>query len=285
MEHLYYIPSGKIPVKGLIISLLSAVVLTLILSILYIALQWFIPFIYFNFFITLGLGIGVALSQHIALSTGKIRNIKYGYLLSILCGLLACYAQWALFISLLNEADGSLGGIWVRSSFNLNGFWMVFTHPQLLFQSLIPLNKAGTFMLKHNTVSGGLLWFIWAVEALIIIGLPILLSGVGKASMPFSELNNSWMEERELDGKLKPVVNKEELIAELGRGNFKILKDFLPAQNADDNYATVRIYESPNDPERYLTITNINHTINKKGESKKTEQTILEYFRITDPRF
>lgn len=285
MEHLYYRPSGKIPVKGLIISLLSAVVLTLILSILYIALQWFIPFIYFNFFITLGLGIGVALSQHIALSTGKIRNIKYGYLLSILCGLLACYAQWALFISLLNEADGSLGGIWVRSSFNLNGFWMVFTHPQLLFQSLIPLNKAGTFMLKHNTVSGALLWFVWCVEAVIIIGLPIFMSGAGKASMPFSELNNSWMEERELDGKLKPVVNKEDLITELGKGNFKVLKDFLPVQNTDDNYATVRIYESPNDPDRYLTVTNISHTINKKGESKKTEQTILEYFRITDPRF
>ena len=66
---------------------------------------------------------------------------------------------------------------------------------------------------------------------------------------------------------------------------FDLPQGFLPEQNTDDNYATVHIYESPNDPDRYLTVTNISHSINKKGESKKTRQTVLEYFRITDPHF
>jgi hypothetical protein len=74
MEHLYYKPSGKIPVKGIFISLITASVITVILSIIYIALQWFIPFIYLNFFIAAGLGFGVGGGIFIAIGAGKIRK-------------------------------------------------------------------------------------------------------------------------------------------------------------------------------------------------------------------
>jgi len=45
---------------------------------------------------------------------------------------------------------------------------------------MLSLNKAGTFTLKHNTVSGTLLWVVWVIEALIIIGAQILFSLFGE---------------------------------------------------------------------------------------------------------
>ena len=204
MEHLYYKPSGKIPVKGIFISLITAFILTVMLSIVYIALQWFIPFIYLNFFIAVGLGLGVGGSVFIAIGLGKIRNTKYDHLLAGISGLLAWYSQWTLFVSLMYEAEGSTGGgMWVRSSFNLTGFWRVFTHPDILFQAMLNLNNAGTFTLKHNTVSGTLLWVVWAIEALIIIAVPIVFSISGRATTPFSEQNDQWMTGRDLEWKLK----------------------------------------------------------------------------------
>jgi len=282
MEHLYYQPSGKVPVKGIFISLIMAVVITVVLSIIYIALQWFIPFIYLNFFIAAGLGFGIGGGVFIAIGAAKIRNTTYERVLAVLCGLLGWYCQWALFVSLLSEAEGSMGGgMWVRSSFNLTGFWTILTHPEILFRAMLSLNDVGTFTLKHNTVSGTLLWVVWVIEALIIIGAPILFSLSGRATTPFSEQNNEWMEDREVEGKLKTVTDPDDMIKELTTGNLKCLKDFLPADDLSTDYATLRIYESPGDPISYISVTNISHTADKKGESKKEAKTVIEYYRIT----
>jgi len=282
MEQLYYKPSGKIPVKGIFISLIIAFMITVVLSIIYIALQWFIPFIYLNFFIAAGLGFGVGAGVFIAIGLGKIRNTKYECVLAVLCGLLAWYSQWALFVSLMSEADGSMGGgMWVRSSFNLTGFWYILTHPEMLFQAMLSLNDAGTFTLKHNTVSGTLLWLVWAFEAFIIVGAPVLFSLSGRSTTPFSEQNDQWMEEREVQGKLKTVNDPDQLTEELKSGNFQSLKDFLPADNLSNDYATLRIYESPGDPVSYISVTNISHKADKKGELKKETKLVIEYFGIT----
>jgi len=281
MEHLYYKPSGKIPLKGIFISLIAAFAITVILSIIYIALQWFIPFIYINFFIAAGLGFGVGGGVFIAIGSGKIRNTKYECVLAVLCGLLAWYCQWALFVSLMYEATGSMGGgMWVRSSFNLSGFWSVLTHPELLFQAMLSLNDVGTFTLKKNTVSGTLLWVVWVIEALIIIGAPVLFSLSGRSTSPFSEQNDQWMEERDVEGKLKTVTDPDQ-IKELNTGNLKSLKDFLPADDLSNDYATLRIYESPGDPVSYISVTNISHKADKKGSLKKETKTVIEYLRIT----
>ena len=59
MENLYYKPSGKAPALAFIGSLVLGTVSAIVLAIVYIALQWFIPIIYFNVFITLGFGAGL----------------------------------------------------------------------------------------------------------------------------------------------------------------------------------------------------------------------------------
>jgi hypothetical protein len=281
MEHLYYKPSGKAPVKGIFISLVTSFLITVILSIIYIALQWFIPFIYLNFFIAVGLGFGIGGGVFIAIGAGKIRNTKYEFMLAVLCGILAWYCQWSLFVSLMSESESTMGGgMWVRSSFNLTGFWYIFTHPQLLFQAMLSLNDAGTFSLKHNTVSGTFLWVVWVIEALIILGLPVLFALSGRATTPFSEHNDQWMEERDIEGKLKTVTDPEQIIRNLNTGNAISLKDYPQAEDSSNEYSTLHIYECPGDPVSYISVINISHTPDKKGELKKKSETVIEYLRV-----
>jgi hypothetical protein len=281
MEHLYYKPSGKIPVKGIFISLITTFLITGILSIIYIALQWFIPFIYLNFFIAAGLGFGLGGGVFIAIGAGKIRNTKYEFVLAVLCGILAWYCQWSLFVSLMSESESSMGGgMWVRSSFNLTGFWSIFSHPQILFRSMLLLNEAGTFSLKHNIISGTLLWVVWIIEFLMITGLPILFALSGRATTPFSEQNDEWMEERDIEGKLQTVIDPEQIIRDLNTGNLISFKNLPPADDLSDEYSSLRIYESPGDQVSYISVINISHTPDKKGELKKKAETVIEYLRV-----
>jgi hypothetical protein len=281
MEHLYYKPSGKIPVKGIFISLITTFLITGILSIIYIALQWFIPFIYLNFFIAAGLGFGLGGGVFIAIGAGKIRNTKYEFVLAVLCGILAWYCQWSLFVSLMSESESSMGGgMWVRSSFNLTGFWSIFSHPQILFRSMLLLNEAGTFSLKHNIISGTLLWVVWVIEFLMITGLPILFALSGRATTPFSEQNDEWMEERDIEGKLQTVIDPEQIIRDLNTGNLISFKNLPPADDLSDEYSSLRIYESPGDQVSYISVINISHTPDKKGELKKKAETVIEYLRV-----
>jgi hypothetical protein len=281
MEHLYYKPSGKIPVKGIFISLITTFLITGILSIIYIALQWFIPFIYLNFFIAAGLGFGLGGGVFIAIGAGKIRNTKYEFVLAVLCGILAWYCQWSLFVSLMSESESSMGGgMWVRSSFNLTGFWSIFSHPQILFRSMLLLNEAGTFSLKHNIISGTLLWVVWIIEFLMITGLPILFALSGRATTPFSEQNDEWMEERDIEGKLQTVIDPEQIIRDLNTGNLISFKNLPPADDLSDEYSSLRIYESPGDQVGYISVINISHTPDKKGELKKKTETVIEYLRV-----
>ncbi|PWS32134.1 hypothetical protein [Pedobacter paludis] len=284
MNDLYYKPSGTVPIAGIITAVVISLITSIGLTIAYIALQWFIPFIYFNFFITFGLGFCIPLGVNLGLGIGKVRSPKTATILATICALFVFYAQWVLFISLMYNASGSMGGgTWVRSSFNLDGFLYAFSHPEIIFKAILELNEVGTISIKHNIISGGFLWFIWVIEAVLIIFIPMLMASSGKASQPFSEQNNKWMKKRDLDGKIKFVENKGELERELSSGNFKILKEHLT--EVGDAYATVSIHESPGDQKRYLTVTNISHTVNSKGETKKNDKVIIEHFLITDLSF
>ncbi len=282
MENFYYRPSGIIPGKGVVLSIVTGIILTLLLSVVYIALQWFIPFIYLNAFITIGLGIGILVSLDFALGIGKIRNTKYAFILSVFCGLLALYAQWALFVSLMYEATGNMGGgTWVKSSFNLNGFWYIFTHPKLLFDAVISLNEVGTFSIKKSPVSGGFLWIVWLIEAVMIVGIPAILALSGKASKPFSELTDTWMHEKELETRLDFIEDKEGFVQKLINGNFEVLKPAPQESDLFTTYAEMIVFEAPGDGVKYLTIKNVAHSVDKKGNNKVDKTGVVEYFRIT----
>ena len=280
MENLYYRPSGKVPFLALIGSLVLGVLGAIVLAILYIALQWFIPIIYFNVFITLGFGAGIFFILDFCFKHWKLRNKGMAVLITLIIALLGFYAQWALFVSLMYNAEGTMGGdTWVKSSFNLEGFKAFFLHPFFIWEAIQDLNEVGTFSLKKNPVSGGMLWAIWGIEMLIIVLTPIILAFRGITIYPFSEKDETWMNKRILPGRFKFVEDQATVTSLLGNHDFAYIHEHLPEEEEHLSFATAEVYESDTDDHQYLTIYN-HQFIEKKGKVEEKKNEIIEFLRI-----
>ncbi|UIR55547.1 hypothetical protein LZQ00_14905 [Sphingobacterium sp. SRCM116780] len=281
MEEIYYKSSGKAPIGGVLSAIIAGLSVSVVLAIVYIALQWFIPIVYFNFLITLGLAFAVFYVIDFLCKTGKVRNRSIALLFTLLCSLTAYYAQWCLFVSLMFNAEGTMGGdMWVKSSFNLDGFLYFLSHPLDTFAGIQELNEVGTFSLKKSVVSGWPLWILWTIEAAAIVGYPLFLAFSGKTSTPFSEKDNEWMNKRELEKPIAAVQDKESLLHQLKGNDFKSLHVHLQEEELGNEFATVTVYESPGDDHQYISIVNHKLESNKKGEVVDKKKDIITYFRI-----
>ncbi len=273
----FYTPSGKFDATLTPAALFIIVISSLLLSIVYVALQWFIPFIYLNLFITIGFGIGLAVAGYYAVRFAKIRNPFVALILGVAAGLAGLYSQWALFVSLMSQADGSLAGVWVKTSFNLDTYTAVLFHPSILFEYLPALNEVGTFSIKSAQVTGVFLWLVWFIEAAIIVGCPVFgMWGFGKA--PFSEITGKWMDEKKWEGKLVPIdttmVNKD---------TFKLsdLKVIDAADNSHDKYhAVVTLHHAEGDPNQYMTVENVAHSVDDKGNAKEDKTEVVTHLLV-----
>ncbi len=280
MENLYYKPSGKVPVGALIGSLLVGIAGAVVLAVIYIALQWFIPIVYFNVFITIGFGAGLFFVLNFCFKQWKLRNKGVAMVITLLVALIGLYAQWALFISLMYNAEGTMGGdTWVKSSFSLEGFKAFFMHPSFIWEAMQGLNEVGTFTLKKSTVSGAALWAVWAIEMAIIILTPIILTFRGITIYPFSEKDEVWMNKRVLLGRLKYVEDKDAVVNTLANHDFAYVYDHLSEEEEHYSYATAEVYESDTDDYQYLTVYN-HQLVDKKGKLEEKKDEVIEFLRI-----
>ncbi|RKE43475.1 hypothetical protein [Sphingobacterium detergens] len=280
MENLYYKPSGKVPAFALIGSLVLGIVGSIILAIVYIALQWFIPIVYFNVFITLGFGAGLFYLLNFCFKQWKLRNKGVAIIITLIVAIVGFYAQWALFVSLMYNAEGTMGGdTWVKSSFSLEGFKAFFMHPSFIWEALQGLNEVGTFSLKKSTVSGGMLWAVWGIEMAIILITPIIMAFRGITIYPFSEKDEIWMNKRILPGRLKFVEDKDATANTLANHDFAYVYDHLSDEEEHFSFATAEVYESDTDDHQYLTIYN-HQFVEKKGKMEEKKDEVIEFLRI-----
>lgn len=279
MDSLYYKASGKAPISGILLMLIGGTIAGILLSIVYIALQWFIPFIYLNLFIAIGFGIGTYMALVFLLKKGKVRNPSIAVAIAFIVTIISYYSQWALYLSLLLQSSGG-GSFFVKTSFNLDTFLYEFMHPFDIMNNIKTLVGIGTFTLKGSVVKGGFLVFIWIIEALLIIAIaPIFISG--NAKEPFSELQDNWMEEKTLPINLK-FIEKENLQNfknELEKGNYLPLLELKNNDNPN-KYAVLKTYSIDGDDKQFLSIENVEITYNSKNEEKKDETDVVKYLQI-----
>lgn len=281
MNELYYKSSGKAPIVGVISTILAGIAVSVVLAIVYIALQWFIPIVYFNFLITFGLGFAIFYVMDFLYKSGKIRNRGLAILLTLICSLVAIYVQWCLFVSLMFNAEGTMGGdMWVKSSFNLDGFLHFIMHLNDTLAGIQELNAIGTFSLKKSVVSGGALWFVWAIEFAFILFYPLWLTWSGKTTEPFSEKDNDWMEKRHVEKLIPYVTDVPKLEEQLKARDYTYLKTHLEENEPANAFATITVYESDGDDHQYISVANHRLETNKKGEVEDKKDDVITYFKV-----
>lgn len=264
-----YTPQGYASPSAILITLAIGILSSLILPIIYIILGRLIPNIWFIAIIAFLLGMGLGFFIDLGVKIGKLRNKKIVTIIAIFCGLFAFYVQWVFFDTLVYSRKGF--------TFNLSAddikiladdFFFLFTHPNILFQEIVNLNEVGSFRIKGtDTVSGLLLWIIWAGEFIVILGGIIFAVLNGQVTKPYSEINDQWMKKRKTLNRIPLVENKEFILSELSNRNFVVLNDD-PSLLNEQNYAEVIVFESPGDPTKYISILNVSNPTGKAKDKK-----------------
>lgn len=279
----YYKPSGKFSLIFILNLLLVSVTAFPILGLLYAYCIWYIPFVYVNFFITLGFGFLIGfVTALFVIKKGKVRNPFLGLFIGLIAAFFALYFHWAIWIDLVINAGESYGsdriGITVSNIEFLQVFSLIF-RPDLVFEYISQINEYGTWGIRGATASGAFLWVVWSIEFSIVIAISGFLSYL-EAKKPFSESTNSWYEEITLPA-LSYIKDQQQMIADILASNhssFDLLSKSIDSES--DSHSVFTLYKSKSG-KNYLSVDNKTSKVDGKGNIKFDSDEIVEYIAIS----
>lgn len=258
---MYYKPGKGISVLGILICIAVAIIASLIGGLTYVYASWFIPFIYVNFLLTLGYGFILGFAMDYAFKFGKVRGFAYQKGLAIIAGLIGLYVAWAIFVAVVTEAS---------SPFEM------LTKPLEVWTFIRLINVTGLWTIVGDSpVTGGFLWMVWIIEALMIVGVTFVKAD---ESRPFCETSNQWMKETVLKPYLH-ISNIAVFRTELEQKNYATLRD-LPRDRADTHHAKFTLYKSPQLNDYYLLAENVVIIVDKDGKTEFTSSVFIPYLKI-----
>ena len=276
----YYQPSHKTPVAGILLLLAGGVATAALLALMYIYAVWYIPFVYINCLLCLGFGLVLGVALALLVRLGKLRSPVAVGGLALLLGAAAVYLEWGVFLTLLLNTQETAAGTEGGTSFSAPVLAGFLTHPAVMWEAMRQVNTTGTWSLKGSTPSGVFLWVIWVIEAAIILAGAYWLAH-GQATEPFSETSNEWADDELLPQPVGYIQDAAATRMALETGRFQQLAPHLDAA-ALAPFARLKMHSAPNDPNcRYLTLQNVKPTVDKKGKTSQTVDTIVKYLAIS----
>lgn len=285
MTNLYYQPSGRFTVSGILGLLGVGALVAVPLALLYVYAVWYIPFIYINFAVTLGFGLGLGWALKKMVRAGKLRNPRLVGWLSVAIGVWAWYVQWCVYIALLAGAGDteSLGSraSFTHTTFQEDVFLGSLFNPVAVLSVLPGLAEEGTWSIFKVTVSGVFLYLIWLAEFLIIVFFAWSLPHT-EAGVPFSELADEWAEKTTLPQSAIHCADAAATKAALEAADWDHLQ--LRPQDEDTAlapFSRLHFYRAPSDPECcYLSLENVTIELDKNGKSSEKTADVVEYLRV-----
>lgn len=238
-------------------------------GIVYQLLVTWIPFIYINILLTLGFGALLGAITGLGLKRGQLRN---NMIAALLCTVIGAGAVGFTHLAAYEKTLRSVASETGTSASELR--------EKLTFQQFIELKaklgwKIGKVSASGSNLSGGFVYFVWGVEALIIVGLSIGL-GIGMVSDPYCEGCKEWTTEHKLPdrqgssgsikadaeaGKLDPIVQRKD-------------------QGSDLLAYTVHSCPKCKDSS-YLTVDKVTLKEKKKGEMERSTEAIVSRAVLT----
>jgi hypothetical protein len=279
----FYQPSNRFSVGGLLLYVLGGVATAAVLALVYVYAVWYIPLIYVNFFATVGFGLVLGLVLSRLARAGKLRNPALAGGLALLVGLVAEYLQWGVYLTLLvNTTDVDEFGSGLRqfsiasTTFSPDLFLNIISRPGAMLSVISQVSETGSWSLFGAQVSGVVLWLVWLVEAVIVVGLPALTAR-SAAKAPYSETAGEWAVEEAMTRRAPLFTVAGEAAAALQSGQLQPL-----AVNSDPVFCRLKLYAAPNDATcRYASLEQVRIDIDDKGKTSEKTVDLLEYLVLT----
>ena len=242
-----YTESGIAPVVNVIGLFFTAIVFIFALSLLYNILIRFISFVYVNVIIIVGFGYSLAyLSRYLNIAF-KIRSKKKSMIITGVITLLAMYIQWAIFMYVISVDDLAP---WQDILIILD----IFLNPYYIFSSLAELNQYGTWEVGKTAINGGILWFIWCLEALLIVAIPLRLYFLFDI-LPFSEKDNRWYKKRRIDKEFEYISLRSHFLKSFYESPIETINSLGKPDYR--RYSNIYIYSDKNHRSYLIEIENV----------------------------
>lgn len=185
----YYRHSGHLNPAGVAVAGLAGVVVAAVLCVPYAYADKYCPEIHLNGLVCAAYGAALGVVPALLLQRFKVRNLPVSLAVIALVAAVGLYGSWAAWEAILTR-----GGM-----ANLRP---LLTHPRDVAELAVDINSVGTWSIgsvgstagsSHpSNTSGVFLWVIWAVEAVTILGVPLLVGRSMLAGKPFCDACDRW---------------------------------------------------------------------------------------------
>ena len=268
-QHLVYQESGKVNSAKFLIAIIAAVAISILLGYVYVLIMMFIPIIYLNVLITIGLGILLGWIARAATRFSHNRNKRSQLLFAVLLGVLVTYFHYVAY--LLYMMDGAVPSL----SLYLSQLPWIVMEPGSFFSFLSVVNELGPWSIFGLTFSGVLLALVWLLEALIIIGAPVL-TVFGSDPYPYAESLGKWYPKFTLSEEFASISGTTSLINDLQADPLKTIEEL--GMGTATRYSKIHVFYLPKAKDNYLTFEKV--TIEDAEKGNKDSVLVLNNYRI-----
>jgi hypothetical protein len=252
-----------------IVGLLLGPILMALLSIIYAYINVYNPFIYVTMLVFIGLLSGILFIQKIVIRLSKCRNTNTSIVYGILTGLFGLYSIWCAFIYVMFRRENIPVDL-----------YNIILSPSLVYNTANNLSILGLYELFGISIKGGLLWFIWIVEAIGIIGAGAIGGFVAIHEQVFCEDCNKWANELNDDIRLA-IENRDEAKKIIDSDIEKILS-FEIQENLNTEHIKVNLHQcSKCQNTNTVNVDLITYETNQKGEVKEKSEDFSSVFVIS----
>ena len=259
IETSYHKNSGSFGVLSPVYISVFGILSAIILGTIYAYAVFYIPFIYLNFLLTLGLGLVLGNIIGFAGKIGKARNKKLMLVSGIVVGLISLYVAWAA---------------WILA---LSGHQALVLSPVILIQVLGEVGKEGVWSMFGYTPTGVVLYAIWLIEAGMIVWFTVVACKDFMGETPFCERCSCWAEEKFEIWPLSLPEDPEQVREQMEHGELDGLKALSPQPEGTAAYSSLTLRSCPSCEEsRFLTFKLASTEVDSEGEATKNEVTVAE---------
>lgn len=261
----YYKNSGIVPPLAPILMFTVGAGITWLLAFIYAYAIAYIPLIYVSFILTGLFGLSIGMIVNLCGNFGKARNTKFSIASVLILGLFGLYACWAVWF----KAQGLKTGLFIA--------------PDILLKLIEVVAENGAWSIFDSTPTGGALYAVWGLEALIIVGVALYMVASNANDTPFCEECNQWADEEKVIGPLAPIMDAEGFKIGVDKGSFQAIMDLPLIEDRYVQYTLLKLLSCPGCERStlFLTVQGVTVDVDDEGKESTNETNIIKNLIIT----
>lgn len=241
-----------------------------LLSIIYAYIDVYNPLVYLAILVYLGYLFGIFMLHFIIVKVSKCRNKTASIIFGAILGVFTIYTNWVCFIYAFSQKMG--GELFFSEVLNPETLW--------LFMNIIAVD--GWYSLFGTTISGGVLWAIWGIEALGILGVGLAAGSYSMHESVFCENCNHWTDDINFDLRLSMQDDPEKVQTAI-KENIELLLEIPVISEGENPHIRLNINHCQHcHATSTLDIDLIKYKQNDEGEIEEDEEDFSPVFVLTE---